>query len=78
MDTKDLMTIRDAAALMQVEVPTVYQMIYEKRLPSVEVLGKKAVRRADVDAYLARVRPDGVKPRGRPRKGTGGEANAPV
>lgn len=64
METKDLLTIKEASQRLGVTLTTTYQAIGEGRLPCVTVLGRKAVRLQDVEDYRNRV---GEKPRGRPK-----------
>ena len=63
-----LLTTRDAAEELGVHVGTVHKALQEGRLPFVALYGRKLISRAALDAYKKRTRPDGVKPRGRPRK----------
>lgn len=77
METDDLLTITEAAALLHLSRQAVHTAIQEQRLPAVKVLGRWAVRKADAEAYLPRAyeekresrRPEGARgPGGRPRK----------
>lgn len=63
-----LLTARDAAEELGIHVSTVHKAFQENRLPFVAMYGRKLISRAALDAYKKRTRPDGVKPRGRPRK----------
>ncbi len=47
---------------------TVRIALSENRLPFAVVFGRKVIARADLEAYRQRTRPDGEKPKGRPRK----------
>ncbi len=66
--TQNLLTAREAAADLGVHVGTVHKAFQENRLPFVAMYGRKLISRAALDAYKKRTRPDGEKPRGRPRK----------
>lgn len=48
------LTIQQAADLLGIHRTAVYQAIREGRLKTVRVMGKQALRRADVDAYQPR------------------------
>lgn len=56
----NLLTISEAAALKQVSRQSIYRAIAERRLPSVQVLGKMGVMKSDVMAY------EPISYRGRP------------
>ena len=66
--TEVLITAREAAEELGVHVGTVHGAFQEGRLPFTALYGRKLISRAALDAYKKRTRPDGVKPRGRPRK----------
>lgn len=58
---------------------TVGEAIREGRLPARKRGKVWFVKESDVTAYIARTRPDGVKPKGRPKKSEKGkEDNATV
>ena len=63
-----LLTAREAAEELGVHVGTVHNAFQQNRLPFVPMYGRKLIARTALDAYKKRTRPDGVKPRGRPRK----------
>lgn len=69
METEVLLTAREAAAELGVHVGTIHNAFQDNRLPFVPMYGRKLIRRADLDVYRQRTRPNGVKPVGRPRKG---------
>lgn len=68
MKTEVLLTAREAAQELGIHVGTVHKAFQEGRLPFVALYGRNLVSRAALDTYKKRTRPDGVKPRGRPRK----------
>jgi excisionase family DNA binding protein len=62
----DLLTVPEAAKILEVKPVTVYQAIREGRLRSITMLGKKVLHRADVEEYKQRtgsVGPQGGRPR---------------
>lgn len=65
-----LLTAREAAAELGVHVGTVHNAFQESRLPFVALYGRKLISRAALDAYKRRTRPEGQKPKGRPRGST--------
>ena len=67
VDDPNLLTVPQAATYLGVAQPTVRIAIAEGRLPYVVSYGRKLVSRTDLDEYVARTRPHGVKPRGRPK-----------
>ncbi|MGI4791344.1 MAG: excisionase family DNA-binding protein [Janthinobacterium lividum] len=68
METKaQYLTVQEVAVELGVHEQTVRIALLENRLPFVMMLGRKAIGRADLDAYKQRTRPNGEKPRGRPR-----------
>ena len=68
MKNEVLLTSREAAYELGVHTATVHKAFQEKRLPFVAMYGRKLISPADLDAYKQRTRPDGEKPKGRPRK----------
>lgn len=68
METEGLLTAGEAAQELGIGVGTVHNAFQEGRLPFVALFGRKLIRRAALEAYRKRTRPDGEKPRGRPRK----------
>jgi len=66
-DQDDLLTVPEVAKRLTVSAPTVYIAMREGRLPYVTKYGKRLIAPASVDEYLARTRPTGEKPRGRPK-----------
>ncbi len=64
----DLLTVAEIAAELKVADGTVRTAIRKGHLPSQRKYGSILVTRADLDAYKQRTRPDGEKPRGRPKK----------
>lgn len=69
METEGLLTAREAAQELGIAIGTVHNAFQEKRLPFVALYGRKLISRAALEAYRKRTRPDGEKPKGRPRKG---------
>jgi len=63
-----LLTAREAAEELGVHVGTIHNAFQDNRLPFVALYGRKLISRAALDAYKRRTRPDGVKPKGRPRR----------
>lgn len=47
----EFLTTKDAAQLKGVSIATIYKAIEEKRLPSTRVLGRIAIKPADLEAY---------------------------
>jgi excisionase family DNA binding protein len=68
MRPERFVTIKEAAEMLEVTRSAIEQAIWGGKLPSQTVFGKIVIDRADLEAYRARTRPDGVKPRGRPKK----------
>ncbi len=68
METENLLTAREAAQELGIHTGTVHKAFQENRLPFVALYGRKLISRADLDDYKQRTRPDGEKPKGRPRK----------
>ena len=64
----DLLSVKQAAVELGGSPSSVYAAIAEGRLPTVTFIGKKAIRRVDLEEYRARTRPTGEKPKGRPKK----------
>ncbi len=73
MENETLLTAREAAQELSVHTGTVHKAFQENRLPFVALYGRKLISRAALDAYKERTRPDGEKPRGRPRKAAKGD-----
>ena len=70
MNTADLFTVQQVAEMLGVNQNAVYIATSEGRLPFTEALGRKVIQRADIEAYKARTRVDGEKPKGRPKGST--------
>ena len=68
METEGLLTAREAAQELGVHTGTVHKAFQECRLPFVALYGRKLISRQALEAYKRRTRPDGEKPKGRPRK----------
>ena len=64
--------------MLEMSTYTVYKALNEKSLPYTEVLGHKAITRADVEAYKERTRSSGEKPNGRPKGSTNRKKDATV
>lgn len=62
------MRVVEAAKYLGVTPGAIREAITEDRLGFVEQYGIKLLHKDDLDAYKLKTRPDGVKPRGRPRK----------
>ncbi len=71
MKTAEYLTIIEAAESLGVHDQSIRQAIWQGRLASVRMYGRVLVPRKDLEAYRARTRPDGVKPRGRPKGSKG-------
>ncbi len=69
MENEVLLTAREAAQELGVHVGTVHNAFQESRLPFIALYGRKLISRIDLEAYKQRTRPNGGKPKGRPRKG---------
>jgi excisionase family DNA binding protein len=67
----DFMTVADAARAIGAAEPTIRTAIRKGRLPSRRVLGRIVVETSALEEYRRRTRPDGVKPKGRPRSLSG-------
>ena len=67
----ELLTVQQAAARIGVGDTAIRNATLQGRLPFVFKYGRKLIAPADVDAYAARTRPAGVKPKGRPPKTRG-------
>jgi excisionase family DNA binding protein len=48
---EELLTVEEAAARRGLKPPSIYKAVHEGRLPARRVLGRIAIRAADVDAY---------------------------
>jgi excisionase family DNA binding protein len=68
MRLTDLITVQEAAVLLGSHPQAVFNALREGRLSGKKVLGRIVLKRSEVEAYRLRTRPDGVKPRGRPKK----------
>ena len=64
----EMLNVTQAASELEVSEAAIRRAILDNRLPFQWQEGRKVVTRADLDAYKQRTRPDGEKPRGRPRK----------
>jgi excisionase family DNA binding protein len=68
MKLTELITVQEAASLLNTHPQAVLNALREGRMQVKKVLGRIVLQRSEVEAYRMRTRPDGVKPRGRPRK----------
>ncbi len=68
MRTESYVTVQEAASLLDVHQQVLRKAIWDGRLPSTTVFGRIVISLSDIEVYRARTRPDGVKPRGRPKK----------
>lgn len=66
----EFVTVQEAAAELGVSDSAVRQAILDGRLLCTVQYGRKTINRTDLEAYRARTQPDGLKPKGRPRKRT--------
>ncbi len=69
MEIEVLVTERKAAQELGIHTSAVHKAFQENRLPFVTLYGRKLISRAALEAYKRRMRPDGQKPKGRPRNG---------
>lgn len=76
MDTQELITVQEAAEILGVHSQTVRNALNEGRLPFTRALARIAIKRDDLEEYRLRTRPDGEKPRGRPRKRSDGAGDS--
>jgi len=74
MNTETLLTVREAAAKIGVSESAIRNATLQGRLPFVVKFGRKLIEQDALADYQGRTQPEGVKPRGRPRKR--GEPNA--
>lgn len=65
-----MLTVQEAAKVLGVATNSVYVAIRDDRLPYEEIYGRKVISREELDKFIARTRPDGQKPKGRPKKPT--------
>lgn len=65
---EDMLTVQEAAGELGVDDSAIRRAVLQNRLPCIIKYGRKLITRAALEAYRARTRPEGVKPRGRPRK----------
>ena len=68
MENKDLLTAPEVCNELSISRGAVHNAMTEGRLPFTVMYGRKLISRTDLDAYRQRTRPEGEKPRGRPRK----------
>ncbi len=68
MDIEQLVTIKEASQELGVTITAIHNALNEGRLPFTVVFGRRVIHRDDLEAYRARTQPDGIKPKGRPRK----------
>ena len=66
--SKDLLTVKEAAAYLGVSQPAVWVAIAEERIPSIVKYSKRLIERAELEAYKSRTQPDGAPKPGRPKK----------
>ena len=59
--------VRDNAGLPRFE-SAIRNATLDGRLPFVRKYGRKLITAEELEAYTLRTRPDGVKPKGRPRR----------
>ena len=67
-ENPDLLTIAKVAQELSITPQSVHGALNQGRLPFITLYGRKLISRADLEAYKQRTRPEGEKPRGRPRK----------
>jgi hypothetical protein len=68
-NTNDYMPISVAAKRLGIRRSAVYEAIHRGRFSPVDVYGTAWVSAVEVEAYREATQPNGVKLRGRPRKG---------
>lgn len=64
----EYLTAKEAANELQITLSALHAALQEGRLSFTVAYGRKVIARADLEAYRQRTRPDGEKPKGRPRK----------
>jgi excisionase family DNA binding protein len=64
----EYMNVAEAARVLGAAEATIRTAIREGRIVSTTVYGRVVISAAAIDEYRRRTRPDGEKPRGRPRK----------
>lgn len=69
MENETFLTVQEAATSLGVSESAIRNATLEGRLPFVRRYGRKLIDKADLAAYEARTRPDGEKPKGRPKQG---------
>lgn len=74
MDTEDLLTVREAAKRIGVSESAIRNATLEGRLAFVRKFGRKLIPQDVLAEYQGRTQPEGIKPRGRPRRS--GDAGA--
>jgi excisionase family DNA binding protein len=72
MNTDDLLTAEQAAALLGIAPGTVRAVMTKGRIPVVKIYGRRLLRKEDVEAYKERSQPEGKPVTGRPKKLTSG------
>lgn len=65
-EEEELLTVPQAAELLEISAPTVYIAMREGRLPFVVKYDKRLISIYALAEYRVRTRPTGKKPRGRP------------
>lgn len=68
MDTDHLLTVREAAKKISVSESAIRNATLEGRLTFVMKFGRKLIPVEALAEYEARTQPEGIKPRGRPRR----------
>jgi len=68
METTGWISVKKAAERLGVHPQAIRNAIADGRLVSAKVFDRDVVSEADLEEYRARTQPDGVKPRGRPKK----------
>ena len=68
MENKTFLTVQEAAQHIGVSESAIRNATLDGRLPFVRLYGRKLIEPKELEAYLRRSRPDGVKPKGRPRR----------
>jgi excisionase family DNA binding protein len=79
---QDYLTVMQAAREIGVSEGAIRDAIKRKAIPYEEALGRKVIKRSDLDAYKQRTQPNGEPARGRPRTrfdaSKGGHAPGPL
>lgn len=70
VENENLLTAPEVCGELGISRGAVHNAMTEGRLPFIVMYGRKLISRADLDTYKRRTRPNGEKPRGRPKNPT--------